>query len=211
MDAEQSWTSTGYSANGLAHSTDGGKTWTRLYTMDACLSIGLGKAPEGSDYPTLYMWGAANGGNRGIYRSTDKGETWERINDDKHQYGGPANGKFVVGDWNVYGRVYMSTAGRGLVYGNIGELDPDAIPTIKARTAAISAGLKLSGRTLQVTANGLQNAKVQLFDMNGKLIRSFPIYSNSQSIDLQSLRQGAYIARLTSSQNIQNTQRILLK
>ena len=105
----------------------------------------------------------------------------------------------------------MSTAGRGLVYGNIGELDPDAIPTIKARTAAISAGLKLSGRTLQVTANGLQNAKVQLFDMNGKLIRSFPIYSNSQSIDLQSLRQGAYIARLTSSQNIQNTQRILLK
>ncbi|MBP5247562.1 MAG: T9SS type A sorting domain-containing protein [Fibrobacter sp.] len=211
MDAEQPWTSTGYSANGLAHSTDGGKTWTRLYTMDACLSIGLGKAPEDSDYPTLYMWGAANGENRGIYRSTDKGETWERINDDKHQYGGPANGKFVVGDWNIYGRVYMSTAGRGLVYGNIGELEPSAIPTVKALTGAISAGMKLQGRTLQITANGLKNAKVQLFDMNGKLVQSFNIFASSQSIDLQAFRKGAYIARLTSSQNIQNTQRILLK
>ena len=43
----------------------GGVTWTRMHTMDGCLSIGLGKAKDGADYYTLYMWGAANGGTRG--------------------------------------------------------------------------------------------------------------------------------------------------
>lgn len=122
LDAEQSWTTSGYSSNGLAHSIDGGETWTRINTMEACLTIGLGKAAPGTDYFALYMWGAANGDGIGIYRSIDKGVSWTRINDDQHQFGGPGNGNFVVGDMNVYGRVYMSTAGRGIVYGNIGEI-----------------------------------------------------------------------------------------
>jgi len=33
------------------------------------------------------------------------------------QYGGPANGQFVMGDMNTFGTVYMSTAGRGIAYG----------------------------------------------------------------------------------------------
>lgn len=209
LDAEQSWTSSGYSSNGLAHSTDGGSTWTRLHTMDACLSIGLGKAAPGADYPTLYMWGVANGGARGVYRSIDKGETWERINDDKHQYGGPANGKFVVGDWNVYGRVYMSTAGRGLVYGNIGELEPMAIPH-RPVARAVSAGMRLENRTLFVSAYGLQNGKLQLFGINGKLLSSFSV-SGNRTVDLRNFRSGTYVARLTGSQGISNTRKILLK
>lgn len=56
-------------------------------------------------------------GTRGLYRSTNEGASWVRVNDDAHEFGGPANGRFVVGDMNVYGRVYMSTAGRGIVYG----------------------------------------------------------------------------------------------
>jgi hypothetical protein len=42
---------------------------------------------------------------------------WLRINDDQHQYGGPGDAQFVVGDMNTFGVVYMSTAGRGIVYG----------------------------------------------------------------------------------------------
>jgi hypothetical protein len=64
----------------------------------------------------LYIWGTV-GGVRGVHRSLDAGASWLRINDDAHQYGGPGNGQFVVGDMNVFGVVYMSTAGRGIVYG----------------------------------------------------------------------------------------------
>ena len=64
----------------------------------------------------MYVWGTI-GGVRGLYRSTDSGATWSRINDDAHQYGGPGNGQFVMGDMNTFGVVYMSTAGRGIVYG----------------------------------------------------------------------------------------------
>ena len=55
------------------------------------------------------------GNVRGLFRSTDVGNTWLRINDDAHQYG--ANGKFIVGDMNTFGVVYMSTNGRGLAVG----------------------------------------------------------------------------------------------
>ena len=61
-------------------------------------------------------WGTV-GGVRGLFRSTDTGQTWTRVNDNAHQYGGPGNGQFVVGDMNTFGVVYMSTAGRGIVVG----------------------------------------------------------------------------------------------
>jgi photosystem II stability/assembly factor-like uncharacterized protein len=65
----------------------------------------------------VYIWGAV-GGARGIWRSLDGGASWLRINDDAHQYGGPGDGQFIVGDMNRFGVVYMSTAGRGIVYGH---------------------------------------------------------------------------------------------
>lgn len=42
--------------------------------------------------------------------------TWVRINGDDHQYGSLANGQFIIGDMNIFGRVYRSTAGRRIVY-----------------------------------------------------------------------------------------------
>jgi hypothetical protein len=66
----------------------------------------------------VYIWGAVGIlGPRGIWRSLDGGANWMRINDDAHQYGGPGDGQFIVGDMNRFGVVYMSTAGRGIVYG----------------------------------------------------------------------------------------------
>jgi hypothetical protein len=61
------------------------------------------------------------GRQQGLFRSLDGGSHWQRINDDAHQYGGPGDGRFIVGDMNVFGRVYMSTAGRGIVYGEPAE------------------------------------------------------------------------------------------
>ncbi len=114
----------GYSDNGLAHSQDAGETWTRFESVKSAQAVGVGKAQEGADYETLFIWGVAGSPDNpvGIYYSTDKGLSWARMNDARHQYGGPGKGAFVQGDMNIFGRVYMSTAGRGLIYGNIDAL-----------------------------------------------------------------------------------------
>jgi len=106
---------------GLAHSVDGGARFAMLAGVRYCGAIGFGKAAPGADYPALYIWGSVDmhgqAGKRGIYRSLDGGKAWRRINDDAHQYGGPGDGQFIVGDMNQFGVVYMSTAGRGIVTG----------------------------------------------------------------------------------------------
>ena len=102
---------------GLARSTRSGNSFDTLANVGFCGAVGFGRAMRGANYPTVFIWGAVKGGQRGLYRSTDAGAHWVRINDDAHQYGGPGNGEFVVGDMNTEGLVYMSTVGRGVVYG----------------------------------------------------------------------------------------------
>ncbi|WP_225095370.1 cellulose binding domain-containing protein [Streptomyces sp. CoH27] len=102
-------------AYGLWHSTDGGASFTRLSNVDQADTIGFGKAASGASYQTLFT-SAKIGGVRGIFRSTDEGATWTRINDDAHQWGW--TGAAITGDPRVYGRVYVSTNGRGVVYGD---------------------------------------------------------------------------------------------
>ena len=119
------------SGSGLAHSTDSGATFTKIAGVAECGAVGFGKAAPGVDYPTMYMWGKV-GTTRGMLRSVDKGVTWVRVNDDAHEYGGPGNGQFVIGDMNTYGRVYMSTAGLGLVYGSTDAMGDVAVVPVAA-------------------------------------------------------------------------------
>ncbi|WP_328931903.1 MULTISPECIES: cellulose binding domain-containing protein [unclassified Streptomyces] len=102
-------------AYGLWHSTDSGATFTRLANVDQADTIGFGKAATGASYQTLFT-SAKIGGVRGIFRSTDKGATWTRINDPVHQWGW--TGAAITGDPRIYGRVYISTNGRGIIYGD---------------------------------------------------------------------------------------------
>ncbi|MFE9675054.1 cellulose binding domain-containing protein [Streptomyces sp. NPDC006259] len=102
-------------AYGLWHSTDGGASFGKLSNVQEADTIGFGKAAAGASYQTLYT-SAKIGGVRGIFRSTDRGATWTRINDDAHQWGW--TGAAITGDPRVYGRVYVSTNGRGVVYGD---------------------------------------------------------------------------------------------
>ncbi|GAB2896364.1 xyloglucanase [Streptomyces deserti] len=121
-------------AYGLWHSTDGGTSFTKLPNVEQADAIGFGKAAAGASYQTLYT-SAKIGGVRGIFRSTDKGATWTRINDDAHQWGW--TGAAITGDPRVYGRVYIATNGRGVIYGdssasggdNGGGTDPTPTPT----------------------------------------------------------------------------------
>jgi xyloglucan-specific exo-beta-1,4-glucanase len=101
---------------GLARSTNSGASFSNIASVTDCGAVGFGKADVNATYPTVYIWGTV-GGVRGLFRSTNTGASWVRVNDDAHEYGGPGNGNFVVGDMNTFGVVYMSTAGRGLVVG----------------------------------------------------------------------------------------------
>lgn len=114
--------STATGDQGLYHSTDGGNTWTKIggVTWAQNFAFGVGK-PSGK-LPALYLFGQIGGSvpssehdaNVQLYRSDDLGETWARVNDGTHQFAGFNS---MTGDGQVYGRVYLSTGGRGVFYG----------------------------------------------------------------------------------------------
>jgi xyloglucan-specific exo-beta-1,4-glucanase len=100
---------------GLWHSTDSGASFHKLAEVDQADVVGFGKAPPGKTYPAIYVNAKVNG-VRGLFRSDDAGATFVRINDNQHQFGA-ADGA-ITGDPNLYGRVYLGTNGRGVVYGD---------------------------------------------------------------------------------------------
>ena len=116
------------SYNGLFHSTDSGASFTQVSGTEQSYNLGFGAAAPGSIYPTVYMVGqqsadtACTNGNDPtvqftvastcIYRSVDGGATFVRVNDFQHQYGYINT---ITGDARVFGRVYLGTAGRGII------------------------------------------------------------------------------------------------
>jgi hypothetical protein len=100
--------------DGLYHSADAGRSFSRIDGVQELHAFGFGKEAPGKSYPALYVVGSLNG-LRGIFRSDDVGLTWMRINDDQHQWGLLLQ---ITGDPKRYGRVYIGTHGRGILYGD---------------------------------------------------------------------------------------------
>ncbi|MFD6142813.1 WD40/YVTN/BNR-like repeat-containing protein [Promicromonospora sp. NPDC060271] len=105
------------SDKGLLHSTDGGRTFTTLGSVQSASALGFGKAAPGTTYQALYLIGTVKDVT-GVFRSTDGGATWLRINDRAHQWGAIGSVGVITGDPDTYGRVYIGTNGRGLQYGD---------------------------------------------------------------------------------------------
>lgn len=99
---------------GLFHSADAGRTFARVDGGIFVAALGFGKAPPGRSYPALYALGA-KGNTYAVWRSDDAGVSWIRINDAAHEYG--RRFRCIAGDPRVFGRVYVGTDGRGIVYG----------------------------------------------------------------------------------------------
>jgi hypothetical protein len=97
----------------LYHSKSSGANATKVTGPSQLYSVGFGKAATGASYPAVYIVGTV-GGVSGVFRSTDQGVTWLRVNDDQHQYGQMDN---VAGDEDYFGRVFVTTQGRGIPYG----------------------------------------------------------------------------------------------
>lgn len=101
----------------LYHSINSGKEVSTIEQVEKVKTIGFGKAAPGMEYPAVYLVGIVNG-VYGVFRSTDMARSWIRINDDQHQFGSM---DYIAGDEQIFGRVYIGTHGRGIVYG-----DPDS-------------------------------------------------------------------------------------
>ena len=74
---------------------------------------GMGKEAPGSPYKTLYVNGIIDG-DYGFYRSLDEGRTWQRINKENQMFG---DIRSIVGDPREFGRFYIATGSRGVLWG----------------------------------------------------------------------------------------------
>jgi hypothetical protein len=99
--------------HGLYHAAPG-QSFRRLPGVTEVHAFGFGRAAPGSKQATLYLVGMVHG-RYGIHRSTDGAGQWVRINDDAHQWGLILQ---VSGDPKRFGRVYVGTHGRGVLYGD---------------------------------------------------------------------------------------------
>lgn len=147
--------STAEGTYGLWHSTDSGASFTKLTNVEEADTIGFGKAAEGMDYMALYTTAKING-VRGVFRSDDGGNSFIRINDDNHQYA--KINMCITGDPRIYGRVYLGTNGRGIIYGDSLSVTPvtssEISPTLSsfdknpANQNDVAVTMTLNGNTL---------------------------------------------------------------
>lgn len=100
--------------NGLFHSEGVDKPFVRISSVGRTYVMGFGQSAPKSRYMALYLAGQV-GGLAAIYRSDDNGESWLRIDDDAHRFGWIS---VITGDPRIYGRVYLGTNGRGVLYGD---------------------------------------------------------------------------------------------
>jgi regulation of enolase protein 1 (concanavalin A-like superfamily) len=102
---------------GLWRSTNGGANWTRINSgaVTTANELGVGAAAPAQSYPAIFVGGTVSGQN-GFFRSDDQGATWTMISDTSHQYGDVT---VIQGDPRVYGRLYVGTNGRGVLYADI--------------------------------------------------------------------------------------------
>lgn len=98
---------------GLFHRASGAEGFVKMSAVQDARALGFGKPADGKAFPAIYLVGRI-AGVEGLFQSIDAGATWVRINDDQHQYGSINR---VTGDPRIFGRVYLATSGRGVIYG----------------------------------------------------------------------------------------------
>jgi hypothetical protein len=189
--------------NGLAYTTNGSNSsvaFTKITTVTTCSAVGIGATASGATYPTIYIWGTV-GGVEGLFRSTNKGASWTRINDNLHEWGGVGNGQFVIGDMNTYGRVYMSTAGRGIAY-----IESSSVARLSSPTDTTSKDaslLKVSAFPNPVTdqlnvrlTEDLKGGTIYLFNSSGLLVFAGKANATLATIDMTTLPSGIYLLKI---------------
>ena len=129
------WATAG--GSGLYQSTNFGASFTKLSPVTEAYTVGFGAAAPGATYPAVFIYGKI-GTVYGVFRSDNAGTTWTQVNDSQHQFGGIT---VVKGDSRIFGRVYLGTSGRGVVYGDLASTSsPAPLPSQAIYTDALQPG-----------------------------------------------------------------------
>ena len=107
--------------NALYRSSDAGLSFHKLANVQQASNITFGKAANGRRNPTVFVNGIING-TKGLFRSDDatslSGDaakaTWVKVSTNSHVLGDIT---YLEGDRLTFGRVYVGTGGRGILYG----------------------------------------------------------------------------------------------
>lgn len=190
---------TGTTSPGVFHSTDGGKTFTKVDGMDFAFSIGFGKGKTAGK-SAIYVTGfeSESSPTRALYRSDDQGASWTAIDDKYHKFG---TVDIVIGDPCIYSRVYLGTSGRGIVYGQDGEQENACADRIdNGKTSGIRDGRVATNArtflTLRLDGNRLISSQdIRLFGITGKLVKWTEVGVGDITLDLSGLPNGTYIAK----------------
>jgi hypothetical protein len=120
----------GFRQNGLWRSTDGGKTFREIKspagTSIDVQSFAFGKSKDNTNC-WLYLLGTLDG-QSGVQLSKDDGTTWSWISSDREIGCSP---KVIEASRQILGRIYVGTAGRGILQGN------GKVPVMPTQLAAI--------------------------------------------------------------------------
>ena len=154
--------------------SDGGRNISKLDSVFYAKCVGYGAPEKSGGVNTLFIYGKPQEDDKeGIYRSTDGGSSWVCINTDK-LYGGTGNGNYLVGDMDEFGKVYMSTVGCGIVYGQIasGEKPPvtkTTTTTTKTVTTTTTKPVVTTATTTSAPAVTSENYKAGDSNCDGKI------------------------------------------
>ena len=101
--------------NKLYRSTDGGKNFKPISSVDTCEFVTFGKGSSNKN-PYVYIFGRVNGAKKdAMYVSQNMGGTWKQIsNPDKQQFPGLT---WLEGDMRTSNLVYAALTGRGIMVG----------------------------------------------------------------------------------------------
>ena len=101
--------------NKLYHSTDGGKNFKPITSVDTCEFVTFGKGNSDKN-PYIYIFGRVAGAKKdAMYISKNMGQTWKQIsNPDVQQFPGIT---WLEGDMRQSNLVYAALTGRGIMVG----------------------------------------------------------------------------------------------
>ncbi len=117
---------------GLFRTKDSGKSIIRMEGINDVEGVAFGANVPGTQTASIFVLATIDG-VRGIYRSDDDGNSWIYTYNPQMGFGVCPQG--IEGDKRVFGRVYVATAGRSVLYG---EPLGDAVKTISFTDDAVS-------------------------------------------------------------------------
>jgi len=167
----------------ILKTTDGGNSWVSTLLNFTPTSIHFSDTDHGY----------ATGGHK-IIKTTDGGNTWNYMHSET------ANSIYrifftdsVTGYILGSNRTILKTTSGGLVNTSPIFL-PDSYVKIYPNP---SVGF--------ITIDNNDDATIQLFDMNGKLVLTKQLYSGENQVDISLLNNGMYVAKVISTKNIKTT------